>query len=80
MLFEWRKTCTYQNLGNNWAVVVAQLVERSLPTPEIHGSIPVIGNFLFRTFVNLLPNVLKRQKEKKKRSGMAHFFFQKTKQ
>ena len=26
-----------------YAVVVAQLVERSLPTPEIRGSNPVIG-------------------------------------
>ena len=25
------------NLCTIWAVVVAQLVERSLPTPEIHG-------------------------------------------
>ena len=25
------------------AVVVAQLVERSLPIPEVHGSNPVIG-------------------------------------
>ena len=27
-------------------VVVAQLVERSLPTPEIHGSNPNIGKIL----------------------------------
>ena len=26
-----------------WAVVVAQLVERSLPTPEVHVSNPVIS-------------------------------------
>ena len=35
--------------GNNgylWAVVVAQLVERSLPMPEVHGSNPVIGKIL----------------------------------
>ena len=25
-----------------WAVVVAQLVERSLPTPKVHGSNPII--------------------------------------
>ena len=30
-----------------WAVVVAQLVERSLPIPEIRGSNPVIGKNLF---------------------------------
>ena len=28
-----------------WAVVVAQLAERSLPIPEDPGSNPVIGNF-----------------------------------
>ena len=29
-----------------WAVVVAQLEERSLPIPEVRGSNPVIGNLL----------------------------------
>ena len=29
------------------AVVVAQLVERLLPIPEVHGSNPVIGNILY---------------------------------
>ena len=29
------------------AVVVAQLVERSLPIPEVRSSNPVIGNILF---------------------------------
>ena len=29
------------------AVFVAQVVERSLLTPDIRGSIPVIGKFLF---------------------------------
>ena len=27
--------------------VVAQLVKQSLPTPEIHGSNPVIGKFIY---------------------------------
>ena len=31
----------------NWAVVVAQLVERLLPIPEVHSSNPVIGKNLF---------------------------------
>ena len=31
----------------NWAVVVAQLVEWSLPIPEVRGSNPVIGKSLF---------------------------------
>ena len=29
----------------SWAVVVAQSVEQSLPTPEVCGSNPVIGKF-----------------------------------
>ena len=40
--------------GNHvWAVVVAQLVEQSLPIPEVRGSNPVIGKKLFTylTFV-----------------------------
>ena len=31
------------NIMINGAVVVAQLVERSLPIPKVHGSNPVIG-------------------------------------
>ena len=31
------------NFESCWAVVVAQLVERSLPIPEVRGSNPVIG-------------------------------------
>ena len=30
-----------------WEVVVAQLVEQSLPIPEVRGSNPVIGKILF---------------------------------
>ena len=33
-------------LEGRWAVVVGQLVERSLPTPEIRGSNPNIGKIL----------------------------------
>ena len=44
------------------AVVVAQLVERLLPTPEVRGSTPVIGKLLYRTFICLLSTVLKRRK------------------
>ena len=36
----------YKNI-NGWAVVVAQLVERSLLIPEVRGSIAVIGKNLF---------------------------------
>ena len=52
--------------GQNWVLVVAQLVERSLPTP-------VIRKLSNRTFVCLLSTVLKRGK-KKKWPGIAHFF------
>ena len=50
---------------------MAQLVERSLPTPEICGSNPD-GQ---RNFVNLfIINCVEKKKIKKKRPGMAHFF------
>ena len=35
------------NIGEGRAVVVAQLAEQSLPTPEIRGSNPDIGNKIF---------------------------------
>ena len=34
------------NSMQDWAMVVAQLVERSLPFPEVRGSNPVIGKNL----------------------------------
>ena len=43
-------------------MVVAQLVERSIPTPEIHGSNPVIG----KMYMYLLPTVDIEKDEKKK--------------
>ena len=42
-----------------WAVVVAQLVERSLPLAEVCGSNPVIGKIYIE---HLLSTLLKRQK------------------
>ena len=47
---------------------VAQLieVERSLPAPEVRGSNPVISEFLYRIFIDLLSTVYKRQKVKKR--------------
>ena len=42
---QWHKMLT--KAGSNWAVVVAQLVEQSLPIPEVRGSNPVIGKNLF---------------------------------
>ena len=32
----------------SWAVVLAQLVEQSLPIPEIHGSNPVINQIIYQ--------------------------------
>ena len=44
------------------AVVVAQLVVRSFPPPEGHGSNPVIGVFLHGPFFNLFKTVRKRKR------------------
>ena len=46
---------------------MAQLVEQSLPTIEVHGLIPVIGDVLMNIlFTYLLSTVLKRQEKKKR--------------
>ena len=52
------------------AVVVVQLVERSLPTPEIHGSNPVIGKFykLLTVF-----NLYWKDENKEKEAGRGPF-------
>ena len=50
----------------SWAVVVAQLVERLLTTPEIRGSNPDIGKILSTNCT------VEETKIKKKRPGMAH--------
>ena len=44
----------------SWAVVVAQLVEWSLPTPEICSSNPVIRKFYL--LLTIFKNVLKIRK------------------
>ena len=59
-----KKLPKIQNIAQSghtgWEVVVAQLVERSLPIPEVRGSNPVIGKNIFILFtVNC---VLKRPK------------------
>ena len=55
-------------------VVVVQLVERSLPIPEVCGLNPVTGKiYLEHLCTCLLSTVLKRQKINKKRPEMAHF-------
>ena len=59
---------------------MAQLVGRSLLTPEVRGSNPVIGKLLFRTF-NCLSTVdcIEKTKKKKKEAGNGPFFKIKTK-
>ena len=60
----------HDKLDDDWAVVVAQLVEQSLPTPEGRGSNPVIGK-------NLMLDVYVQQflktKIKKKEPGIGPF-------
>ena len=56
----------------NGAVVVAQLVEWSLPTPEDCGSKPVIGKNLYRMFsLNCIEKT--KEKEKEKEAGIGPF-------
>ena len=56
-----------------WAVVVAQLVEWSLPIPEVRGSNPVIGKnlFIYWTFV-FCQLCVEKTKIKKKIPEMGH--------
>ena len=50
------------------AAVVAQLVERSLPIPEVRGSNPVIGKYLFIEQLFTI-NCIEKTKIKKKEAG-----------
>ena len=52
--------CNERSVIKVEAVVVAQLVERSISIPEVRGSTPVIGKILLN--ICLLSTVLKRQK------------------
>ena len=60
-------------VNSDWAVVVAQLVEHSLPITEVRSSNPVIGKnlFIYWTFV-YCQLCVEKTKIKKKRPGMAH--------
>ena len=57
-----------------WAVVVAQLVGRSLPIPKVRSSNPVIGKnlYIYWKFV-YCQLCIEKTKKRKKRPGMAHF-------
>ena len=55
-----------------WAVVVAQLVERLLPTPEVRGS--ESSHWQKKYIEHFTVNCIEKTKrKKKKRPGMAHF-------
>ena len=54
-------------------MVVAQLVERSIPTPEIRGSIPIIENFY--TKLNDYKLYLKEENNTEKDAGKDFFDF-----
>ena len=62
---------------NRWmgAVVGAQLIDRSLPIPEVHSSNPVMRKNKYWTFT---VSCIEKTKIKKKRPVMAHFFKKKT--
>ena len=51
-------------------MVKAQLEERSLPTPEVQGSNPVISKLLYGTLFTI--NCIEKTKIKKKRPGTGH--------
>ena len=53
-----------------WAVVVAQLVERSHPTPEIRSLYPVIGKMLSTNLST--KSIIEKTKIKKTRPGIGH--------
>ena len=59
----------YNIKANVWAVVVAQLVERSLPIPEVCSSNSVIGKNLFTLNICLLSTVYWKDENKEKEAG-----------
>ena len=54
-----------------WAVVVAQLVERSLPIPDVRSLNPVIGKHLYWTLFTF--NCIEKTKIKEKEAGNGPF-------
>ena len=57
-----------------WEVVVAQLVERSLPIPEVRGLSPVIGKNLLISNIFILSTVYWKDENKEKEAGNGPFF------
>ena len=60
---KWRSTDGLPDIVQSRALVVPQLAERPLLTPEVRGSDPTIDKFLYRTHIHLLSTVLKRGRE-----------------
>ena len=56
---------------------MAQLVERSLPIPEVRNSNPVIGKNLFILNICLLSTVYRKDKNKEKRDREWPIFLKK---
>ena len=59
-------------------MVVAQLVERSLPMPEVRGSNPVIGKNLLISNICILSTVYWKDENKEKAVGNGPFFLKKS--
>ena len=57
-----------------WAVVVAQLAEQSLPTPEIHSSHPVIALVFIEYFLTVNSIEKTNIKEKEPWNGPLKYF------
>ena len=57
-------------------MVVAQFVEQSLPIPEVRGSNPVIGKFIYIEHLFTVHCELKRR-DKGKEAGNGPFFLKK---
>ena len=55
------------------AVVVAQLVERLLPIPEVRGSNPVIGNNLYIEHLFIYCQLCWKDENKEKEAGYGPF-------
>ena len=64
--------CTIALQPDGWVVAVAQLAERSLPTLEIRGSNPTVGNKVFQMYSSLNCNS-EKTKIKKKRPRLDRF-------
>ena len=69
----WTETLFYS--GSYWAVVVvAQLVELPLPTPEVRGLNPVTGDFFEKNICLHIVNCIEKTKKKEKEAGIFPFF------